>query len=114
METVVSDGPWCPKENRLMQRKPTVLVCLYALIATLSACTGFANNSSSGAATAAAGPSKYTRTASGQTVATNSVDACLPFAIPDAAALYGSTKKVFAHYFYPFPLSIDNRPPEQD
>jgi hypothetical protein len=97
-----------------MHRKPTVIFCLYALIATLSACTGFANNSFPGAATAAAGPSKFARTASGPTVATNSVDACLPFAMPDAAALFGSTKKVFAHYFYPFPLSIDNRPPEQD
>jgi hypothetical protein len=97
-----------PKENKLIHRKPTVLVCLYALIATLSACTGFANGSFSGTATAAA------RTASGQTVGTNSVDACLPFATPDAAALFGSSKKVFAHYFYPFPLQVDNKAPEQD
>jgi hypothetical protein len=46
--------------------------------------------------------------------ATNNGDACMPFTMPDAAALFASHKKVFAHYFYPFPLSIDNRPPDQD
>jgi len=33
---------------------------------------------------------------------------CLPFVMPSAATLFGSSKKVFAHYFYPFPLSIGN------
>jgi glycosyl hydrolase family 71 len=33
---------------------------------------------------------------------------CLPFTMPSASALFGSSKKVFAHYFYPFPLSIDD------
>jgi len=63
--------PWA-KGKQIDASKTYRNVCLYALIATLSACTGFANNSSSGAATAAAGPSKFARTASGQTVATNS------------------------------------------
>jgi hypothetical protein len=35
-------------------------------------------------------------------------DPCLPFAMPSSAALFGSSKRVFAHYFYPFPLSIGN------
>jgi hypothetical protein len=35
-------------------------------------------------------------------------DACRPFVMPPAATLFGSSKKVFAHYFYPFPLSIEN------
>jgi hypothetical protein len=39
---------------------------------------------------------------------------CLPFAMPGAAALFGGTKKVFAHYFYPFPLSEDNKPSATD
>jgi hypothetical protein len=33
-------------------------------------------------------------------------NACKPFVMPPAATLFGSSKKVFAHYFYPFPLSI--------
>src|ERR1019366_8809120 len=31
-----------------------------------------------------------------------------------AGALFGSSQKVFAHYFYPFPLSEDNLPSAQD
>lgn len=42
------------------------------------------------------------------------MDACLPFTMPDAAALFASSNKVFAHYFYPFPLQIDNKPAAQD
>ena len=34
--------------------------------------------------------------------------------MPDSATLFGSSKKVFAHYFYPFPLSLDNAPPSDD
>lgn len=85
-----------PKEIKLIQRKSHVLV--YALTATLSAWPAFATAS----------------TASSPIAGTNNVDACLPFAMPDPAALFGSAKKVFAHYFYPFPLSLDNKPPEQD
>ena len=40
--------------------------------------------------------------------------ACLPFSMPDSAVLFKSQKKVFAHYFYPFPLSIDNKPADGD
>jgi hypothetical protein len=39
---------------------------------------------------------------------------CLPFTMPAADALFGSSKKVFAHYFYPFPLSEDNQPSATD
>lgn len=38
----------------------------------------------------------------------------LPFAMPDTARLRASGKKVFAHYFPPFPLSIDNKAPASD
>ncbi|MFD1933725.1 MULTISPECIES: endo-1,3-alpha-glucanase family glycosylhydrolase [Nonomuraea] len=33
----------------------------------------------------------------------------LPFAMPSLAALRGSERKVFAHYFTPYPLSLNNK-----
>jgi Glycosyl hydrolase family 71 len=39
---------------------------------------------------------------------TNSGDACLASTMPSTDALFAAQKKVFAHYFYPFPVSIDN------
>jgi hypothetical protein len=50
----------------------------------------------------------------GPVSATNSGDACLPIAMPTKDAVFKSPKKIFAHYFYPFPVSIDNRPPVDD
>ena len=44
----------------------------------------------------------------------HSEDACLPITMPSTDTLFKSTKKVFAHYFYPFPLSIDNKPSHTD
>jgi SpoIID/LytB domain protein len=38
----------------------------------------------------------------------------LPFDLPDQAALKASPKKVFAHYFTPYPVSIDNKDPRVD
>jgi Glycosyl hydrolase family 71 len=35
-------------------------------------------------------------------------DACLPSSMPSADAFFNASKKVFAHYFHPFPVSIDN------
>jgi hypothetical protein len=52
--------------------------------------------------------------ASPLTTDTTSLDACLPFTMPDASTLFNSQRKVFAHYFYPFPLMLDNRPAAQD
>lgn len=40
--------------------------------------------------------------------------AAWPFAAPSVGTLRASPKKVFAHYFTPFPVSLDNKPPEQD
>lgn len=37
---------------------------------------------------------------------TQSPDACLAFTLPDSAVLFSSQRKVFAHYFYVFPLTI--------
>jgi hypothetical protein len=56
---------------------------------------------------------------SGSTDAGASADAgwpnpCLPFEMPSPATLFNSQKRVFAHYFYPFPLSIDNAAATQD
>lgn len=38
----------------------------------------------------------------------------LPFAMPSADVFFDSPRKAFAHYFYPFPLSIDNKIAPQD
>jgi len=38
----------------------------------------------------------------------NNGDACLAAPMPSSATLFNSAKRVFAHYFHPFPLSIDN------
>jgi hypothetical protein len=46
--------------------------------------------------------------------ATNNGNACLPNSMPSADTLFKSTKKVFAHYFYPYPRSIDNHTPAAD
>jgi hypothetical protein len=46
--------------------------------------------------------------------ATNSGDACLPITMPTTDTVFKSSKKVFAHYFYPFPVSIDNKAPSND
>jgi hypothetical protein len=40
--------------------------------------------------------------------------ACLAFSMPDSSVLFKSQKEVFAHYFYPFPLSIGNQPADRD
>ena len=34
--------------------------------------------------------------------------------MPTTDTVFKSSKKVFAHYFYPFPLSIDNKAPSND
>lgn len=39
---------------------------------------------------------------------------CWPYDRPSTATLRASKHKVFAHYFAPFPVSIDNEPPAQD
>ena len=38
----------------------------------------------------------------------------LPFVMPSADVFFASPKRVFAHYFYPFPLSIGNAPAPSD
>jgi hypothetical protein len=53
-------------------------------------------------------------TSSPSTTGGDGGDACLAFTMPANDVLFGSARKVFAHYFYPFPLSIDNRPSAQD
>ncbi|GAA3263534.1 endo-1,3-alpha-glucanase family glycosylhydrolase [Nonomuraea helvata] len=41
-------------------------------------------------------------------------DGPLPFTLAGTAALRSSAKKVFAHYFTPFPISLDNQAPGGD
>jgi hypothetical protein len=38
----------------------------------------------------------------------------MPAAMPSTDTIFNSTKKIFAHYFSPFPVSIDNAPPASD
>ena len=52
--------------------------------------------------------------AASQITGSDASDSCLPFSMPDASALFASTKKVFAHYFYPFPLSVGNKSASED
>src|ERR1700722_3000167 len=79
----------------MMHRYPAVIACLYTLIAAFSRC-----------------PDAVAAPAAGRD--TNKIDACLAFTMPDPAALFASPKKVFAHYFYPFPLQVDDKPASQD
>jgi len=58
--------------------------------------------------------SACTLAAQAQTAGASNQDACLPITMPTADVLFNSPKKVFAHYFYMFPLSIDNKPSAQD
>jgi hypothetical protein len=82
--------------------------------ATTSAGTTATPSTPSGAVTAAAAPATSATTASTLVTSSNNGDACLPLTMPSANTLFSSTKKVFAHYFYPFPLSIDNLAPTVD
>ena len=76
----------------MTHRNAAVIGCTFALIGALLACESMAADSR----------------------AASQTDACLPFAMPDSAALFASPKKVFAHYFYPFPLQVDNVPASRD
>jgi hypothetical protein len=44
----------------------------------------------------------------------NNGDACVAQTLPPTHILFGTSKKVFAHYFFPFPVSIDNAAPASD
>jgi hypothetical protein len=44
----------------------------------------------------------------------NNGDACVAQTLPPTQVLFGTSKKVFAHYFFPFPVSIDNAAPASD
>jgi Glycosyl hydrolase family 71 len=81
---------------------------------TAAASTSAGTTASSPASTAAAAPTTVATPASTLVTSSNNGDACLPLTMPPANTLFSSTKKVFAHYFYPFPLSIDNLAPAVD
>jgi hypothetical protein len=44
----------------------------------------------------------------------NNSDGCMAATMPSADAVFNSPKKVFAHYFPPFPVSVDNDAPASD
>jgi hypothetical protein len=74
----------------MLRRNTAMASCLFVLAAVLSVSKSMAGSPP-------------------QSSGTVDVDACLPFAMPNADALFGSPKKVFAHYFSPFPLSMQNK-----
>jgi hypothetical protein len=100
---------------------------LMVLVSAISGC-GSSSNSSNGVPTPATtstttspttpapapAPTATPPTASTLVTASNSGDACIPAVMPSATALFNSPKRVFAHYFHPFPVSIDNAAPPND
>jgi Glycosyl hydrolase family 71 len=115
-------------------------LALLSLVAALSGCgaSGSSNDSTAPPASTTAAPPAATATppkpaappaspaasppapspaaaaVSAPLSASNNGDACLPAPMPSSATLFNSAKRVFAHYFHPFPVSIDNNPPATD
>jgi hypothetical protein len=58
---------------------------------------------------AAVAASRSTQATTLTPAATTHTDPCLPLTMPSSTELFNSSKKIFAHYFYPFPVSIDNK-----
>ena len=83
----------------MTEQNTAALTCGFALAALLTACRSIAVDAST------------SPTSSGSP---GNSDSCLAFAMPDPAALFNSPKKVFAHYFYPFPLSVGNKAASDD
>lgn len=100
---------------RLNARAALSALTLMFLVSAISGC-GSSSNSSDGAPTptttsttatpAAPAAPAAPATASTLVTKTNSGDACLPAAMTTTA--FNSSKRVFAHYFNPDPVSIDN------
>ncbi|MCG5216401.1 endo-1,3-alpha-glucanase family glycosylhydrolase [Streptosporangium soli] len=64
--------------------------------------------------TATASPTTSPTTSASPSPAPTSSTECLPFDMPSAATMRSYDKKVFAFYFPPYPLSIDNKDPAKD
>ena len=82
-------------ETPMTHRKTAAITCGFALAAL-----GIAFDAAADSPTKSAPPSN--------------ADSCLAFTMPDPSLLFGSPKKVFAHYFYPFPLSVGNKAASDD
>lgn len=102
-------------------RPRTTLAAAATLLMTalISACgSGNDVSGSKGAGGGAGGPTGSTGSTGSGGSGGSSPDAgatpCWPFDQPALATLRASSHKVFAHYFSPFPLSIDNQPPDKD
>ena len=79
----------------MVRRIPAILGCLVVLAALFPISDSFANSPR-------------------QMAGADADDPCLPFTMADTSALFSSSKKVFAHYFYPFPLSVGNKSASDD
>jgi hypothetical protein len=84
----------------MIHRTTAAITCSFAVAALLTACRGIAVNTTSDSPTSSGAPGNS--------------ESCLAFAMPDPAALFNSQKKVFAHYFYPFPLTVGNKAASDD
>ena len=68
-----------------------------------------------GAAVLVGGPAAVTGQASAESGGSAAVDVSpLPFDLPSTAALRTSPRRVFAHYWPPLPVSLDNDDPATD
>ncbi|MFK0172130.1 glycoside hydrolase family 71 protein [Streptomyces sp. NPDC090306] len=93
-------------------RRAGLAALLGLLLLVVAAGTGLALTTRSGTSEQAA-PSS-TATGSGADMAADALRAPLPFDIPSTARLRDSEHLVFAHYFTPYPLSLDNRTADED
>src|ERR1700723_3064774 len=83
------------RNENMLRRNTTIASSLFFLAAVLSASMGIADSPR-------------------QNAGIVDDDPCLPFAMPTSDPLFSSSKKVFAHYFYPFPLSVGNKSASDD
>lgn len=92
-------------------RRRAIGLILAACALSLAACTSAAG---SGPPEEAAAPLASASGASPAVSARAAADSALPFDMPSTRTLRSSPHLVFAHYWPPLPVSLDNRPPASD
>lgn len=92
-------------------RRAVLAALLGLLLLVVAAGTGLALTTRSGSTAQQVAPGP---TGSGADVAADALRAPLPFDIPSTARLRSSEHLVFAHYFTPYPLSLDNKTADED
>ncbi|MFI1938740.1 glycoside hydrolase family 71 protein [Streptomyces purpureus] len=102
-------GPSSPRRRHRARGPRRLLPALLLGVLALGAWAG-----SSMAAWNQAPPSAERPLPTGKAPATGRPGTELPFDMPSTRALRASGRLVFAHYFTPYPLSLDNRPARED